>query len=154
MCNEVAHLMENTPAVFTGIILPSTSILKAQFKLCQLRKRESKKTPLRFQGTLLLHKVFGSCKDSQRCSVAHDLGLSHAYAHALQSTGSPTVLVSFPKGCQSSPVPFKSVLSCNMETKKALLAFQLCPGCSGHPQFERRGMLGRDISCKDCRRPR
>lgn len=92
--------MENTLTVFTGIILPSTSILKVQFKLCQLWKGESKKTPLQFQGTLLLHKVFGSRKDSQRCSVAHDLGLSHACAHALQSTCAPSVLVSFPKGCQ------------------------------------------------------
>ena len=92
LCDKVGPLMENTPAVFTGPILPSTSILKAHFKLCQLWKWESKKTPLQLQGTLLLHKVFGSCKDSRRCSAAHALGMSHPCTHALQRTAAQTVL--------------------------------------------------------------
>lgn len=50
LCDKVAPLMENNPAVFTGIILSSISILKAQFKLCWLwRGVRKKKHPCNFK---------------------------------------------------------------------------------------------------------
>lgn len=47
--------MENTLAVFTGIILLSASLLKAQLKLCQLWKGKNKTAPPVISGNFAVY---------------------------------------------------------------------------------------------------